>query len=182
MWMEVWEAGAQAAADAICSFAEADWGITPRRQPRALGGERLDVPGFEPEDLHPMVAQSTRKFREAQLAQIVVKARETTPDLQVKMYLRDPTVPEAPREATQDEMDEAVVKLSDAFRIFIDVGDMRQIADTAGFLGNILASGNLFEEAVFFFKKAYEVYVRLNDEERAGATLMFITALESELD
>jgi hypothetical protein len=181
MWMEVWEAGAEAIADRICAFSEAEWAIAPSRQPRALGGFRLDLPDFEPEALHPMVAQSTRKYREAQMAQLVVEARAVTPDLQVKMYLRNATVPDDPQPATQEEMDEAVVKLSDAFRMFIDMGDMRQIADTAGFLGNVLASGNLFDEAVFFFKKAYEVYTRLDDEERAGATLMFITALESEL-
>ena len=141
----------------------------------------LTVDGFEPDD-HPVVSQSLKKLREAELAEVVVTLRETEEALNVRLLLPPPNVPESPVEATQAQMEVAIVHLSEAFRKFLALRDGPQIAETATFLGNLLALGQLYEQAIFFFGRARDIYVRLGEDDRAQALEIIIQALGTDMD
>ncbi|MCA9542947.1 MAG: hypothetical protein KC613_01110 [Myxococcales bacterium] len=176
MRLELGGPGAAHAADRIARLAKDRWGLTAHGVPGA-DGMVLNLVGFEPEG-HPMVSQSQRKLREAELAELVVDVRQTHPEFKIRMVLDAPRVPDEPEEATSAQMEEAVVALSEAFSKFLDLKDARQIAETGGFLGNVLAAGNLFDQARFFFEKARDMYRLIKDHERAEAMQMILDALE----
>jgi hypothetical protein len=141
----------------------------------------LTVNGFETDD-HPVLSQSLKKLREAELAETVVSLRETDPALSVRLLLPPPNMPDSPVEATQVQMEAAIVHLSEAFRKFLVLRDGPQIAETATYLGNLLAVGQMYEQANFFFGKARDIYIRLGEDDRAAALEIIIQALGSDMD
>ncbi len=155
MRLELSGPGASYAADRIATLVQDGWGLSMQGVPGAEG-MTLRIDRFEPEG-HPMVSQSKRKLREAELAEVVVAVRETHPGFRIRMVLEAPRVPDEPTPATSAQMEEAVLLLSEAFSKFIDLKDARQIAETGGFLGNVLAAGNLFEQARYFFEKSRDI-------------------------
>lgn len=141
----------------------------------------LTVNGFETDE-HPVLSQSLKKLREAELAETVVLLRETDPALSVRLLLPPPNMPDSPVEATQVQMEAAIVHLSEAFRKFLVLRDGPQIAETATYLGNLLAVGQMYEQANFFFGKARDIYIRLGEDDRAAALEIIIQALGSDMD
>ena len=178
MRLELAGPGARLAADRIHALARDAWGLQAQGLPD-VDGLRLEIAGFEPEG-HPMISQSRRKLREAELAEVVVEIRKAHPELRVRMILDAPRVPETPTVATSAEMEEAVVVLSEAFGKFLDLRDARQTAETGAFLGNVLAAGNLFEQACFFFEKARDMFRLIEEHDRAEAMQMVLDALADQ--
>lgn len=178
MRLEVTGPSREAAAATLADLARNRWHLDVLRTDLPDQVD-LAVPGFEPLD-HPVVSQSRKKLREAELAEAVVALREADGELKVRLLMPTPRVPEAPVDATQAEMEEAIVLLSDAFRKFLELRDGPQIAETATFLGNLLAVGQLYEQANFFFGKARDIYVRLGEDDRAQALEIIIQALGND--
>jgi hypothetical protein len=168
------------AASALVDLVRARWHLNVLRSEHE-DLVALTVEGFEPDD-HPVVSQSLKKLREAELAEVVVTLREADAGLTVRMLLPPPHMPDAPVEATQVQMEAAIVHLSEAFRKFLVLKDGPQIAETATFLGNLLALGQLYEQANFFFGRARDIYVRLGEDDRAAALEIIIQALGTDMD